>query len=104
LTRCAQRTELANEDLRAIALQIGLESGRVVTGARIIDELIDCCDRIAALPVGMVLGSAAPELGTGVRLFHHRRWVLIFRYLDTGILVLRIVDGSQDYSSWKLDQ
>jgi hypothetical protein len=28
--------------------------------------------------------------------------VIIFRYIDEGVLVLRIADGRQDYLSWKL--
>jgi plasmid stabilization system protein ParE len=48
------------------------------------------------------MGTAAEELGTGVRLFHHRRWVILFRYFDEGVVILRVVDGAQDYLSWKL--
>ena len=43
------------------------------------------------------------DLGPGVRLFAHRRWVIIFRYVENGALILRIVDGSQDYLSWAYD-
>jgi plasmid stabilization system protein ParE len=103
LTRQAQRTELAKEDLLSIGLQIGVESGRARTAEKILDELIKCCDQLAELPADMVLGSAAPELGADIRLFHHRRWVIIFRYVHDGILVLRVADGAQDYLAWKLD-
>lgn len=48
------------------------------------------------------MGTVAPELGTGIRLFSYRRWVIVFRYENHGIDVLRIVDGRQDYLSWKL--
>jgi hypothetical protein len=50
------------------------------------------------------LGTAAPELGLGVRLFSHQRWVILFRYVDDGLLVLRIADGSEDYLAWKLGE
>jgi len=98
----AHRTEAAADDLRKIAVQIGIESGRPATADKIVDELIDCCDRLAELSTVSRLGTAAPELGHEIRLFSHRRWVIIFRYVDEGVLVLRIVDGSQDYLSWKL--
>ena len=98
----AYRTLAADNDLRSIAYQIGFESGRPRTAERIVDELIDCCDQLAKLSVISRLGTAAPELGHGIRLFTHRRWVIIFRYIDEGVLILRIADGSQDYFSWKL--
>jgi plasmid stabilization system protein ParE len=98
----AYRTESADDDLRNIAFHIGVESGRPLTAERIVDELIDCCDQLAELSPVSRIGTTAPELGRGIRLFSHRRWVIIFRYIDEGILVLRIADGSQDYLSWKL--
>jgi plasmid stabilization system protein ParE len=100
--RVAHRTDAANRDLGDIAYQIGVESGRPLAADRIIDELVDCCEQLAALWPDSQLGTAASELGPDVRLFHQRRWVIIFRYIDDGVLVLRIVDGSQDYLSWKL--
>jgi plasmid stabilization system protein ParE len=97
----AYRTETADNDLRNIAYQVGVESGRPLTADRIVDELIDCCDQLAALSPVSQIGTAAPELGRGVRLLSHRRWVIIFRYVEDGVLILRIVDGSQDYLAWK---
>ena len=98
----AFRTEAADNDLRGIAYQIGVESGRPATADKITDELIDCCDQLAELSSVSQLGTATPELGREIRLFTHRRWVIIFRYLDEGVLILRIADGSQDYLAWKL--
>jgi len=91
-----QRTAAADGDLRDIAYQIGVESGRVLTADKIIDELTDCCEELATLSTTSRLGTAAPELGEGVRF---RRWVILFRYVDSGVLVLRIADGRQDYFS-----
>jgi plasmid stabilization system protein ParE len=99
----AYRTELADEDLRAIAFQIGVESGRPQAADQIIDELLDCCDRLGQLAPSVQAGTLRPDLGAGVRLFAHRRWVVIFRYLDDGALILRIVDGSRDYLSWDFE-
>jgi plasmid stabilization system protein ParE len=98
----AQRTRAADDDLRDIAFQIAVESGRLATAERIIDELIDSCDELAKLSTLSQLGSEATELGIGIRLFTCRRWVIVFRYIDDGVLILRIVDGSQDYLAWKL--
>ena len=98
----AFRTEAADGDLREIAYRIGVESGRPVTADKIIDELIDCCDRLADLSNISQLGTTASELGRGIRLFSYKRWVIVFRYIDAGVLILRIADGSQDYLTWKL--
>jgi hypothetical protein len=67
----AYRTEIADNDLRDIAYQIGVESGRPVIADKVVDELIDCCDHLAALSPHSQLGTIAPELGRGVRLFSH---------------------------------
>jgi plasmid stabilization system protein ParE len=98
----AYRTQAAENDLRDIAFQIGIESGRPLAADQIIDELFDCCDQIAQVSPQSSLGTLAEELGNGVRLFSYRRWVILFRYIDNGLLVLRIADGAQDYLSWSL--
>ncbi len=72
----AYRTETADNDLRNIAYQVGIESGRPLTAEKVVDELIDCCDQLAELSPTSQLGTAAPELGRGVRLFSQRRWVI----------------------------
>ena len=97
----AQRTNTADADLRGIAFQIGVESGRPLTADKVVDGLIDCCDQLANSSAVSRLGTAAPELGTDVRLFSYQRWVIVFRYVEEGVLVLRILDGSQDYLAWK---
>jgi plasmid stabilization system protein ParE len=102
LTRVALRTVAANNDLREIARYIGEESSRPELADKIIDEIIDACDLLAELSSTSRLGTARPAIGRGVRLFHIKRWVIIFRYFDAGVVILRIADGNQDYLSWKL--
>jgi plasmid stabilization system protein ParE len=104
VTQVAHRTEAANLDLVDIGYQIGIESGRPAVASRTIDELIDCCESLAKHAAMGQMGTPAEELGMGVRLFHLRRWVIVFRYIDDGILVLRIVDGAQDYLSWSFSE
>jgi plasmid stabilization system protein ParE len=98
----ARRTEAAERDLRNIAFQIALKDHRPLTADQIIDELIEQSHNLARLSTSSVLGTAAPEIGEGVRLFPYKRWVILFRYEPHGIDVLRFADGSQDYLSWKL--
>ena len=98
----ARRTEAAERDLQEIAFHIAFTDRRPLTADRIIDELIAQADKLAELSRTSVLGTAAPEIGDRVRLFHYKRWVILFRYEPHGIDVLRFADGSQDYLSWKL--
>jgi plasmid stabilization system protein ParE len=98
----ARRSEAAERDLQDIAFQIAFRDGHPVTADRIVDELIAQAEKLAQLSTTTVLGTAAPEIGDGVRLFSYKRWVILFRYQPHGIDVLRFADGSQDYLSWKL--
>jgi len=98
----ARRTEAAECDLQDIAFHIALAQRRPVIADRVIDEILAQTDRLAALSRNAELGTLAPEIGEGVRLFSFKRWVILFRYEQHGIDVLRIADGSQDYLAWKL--
>jgi plasmid stabilization system protein ParE len=102
VNKSARRSNAAEHDLRELAFQIAVMDGRVVAAERLIDELIEQAENLARTSGIAEMGTAAPELGERVRLFSHKRWVIIFRYESHGIDVLRIVDGSQDYLSWKL--
>jgi plasmid stabilization system protein ParE len=98
----ALRTAAAERDLENIGYQIAAESGRPATARKMLAELQQRCDGIAKRSHMSVEGIATPEIGAGVRLVAHRRWVILFRYVTDGITVLRIADGSQDYLSWRL--
>ncbi len=98
----ARRSEAAERDLQDVAFQIAVRDGRPLGAERIVDELIAQAERLAQLSTNSILGTSAPEISEGLRLFPYKRWVILFRYEPHGIDVLRIVDGSQDYLSWKL--
>lgn len=85
-----------------IGYQIAVVDGRTELAKRILHELVNHLERVAELSGVSQLGTEASELGVGVRLIAHRRWVVLFRYIEDGILVLRIADGRQDYLAWKL--
>jgi plasmid stabilization system protein ParE len=99
--KLAVRSESAEADLREIAFQVAVMDGRVETAERLIDELIEQAENLARTSGVAEMGTIAPELGERIRLFSYKRWVVIFRYEKHGVEVLRIVDGSQDYLSWK---
>jgi len=69
---------------------------------KILRELASQCDRLAEYSATSLLGTPAPEIGEGVRLYSCMRWVILFRYVEDGIFVLRFADASQDYLAWKL--
>jgi plasmid stabilization system protein ParE len=99
----ARRTEAAECDLQNIAFQIAFAERRPLAADHIIDELTAQAERLAELSTNTIMGTSAPEIGTGIRLFAYKRWVIIFRYQPHGIDVLRFADGGQDYLSWKLN-
>ena len=98
----ARRSAAAERDLQDIAHHIALEDGRPIAADRVIDTLVGQAEEIARLSTSTIMGTAAPEIGDGVRLFCCKRWGILFRYQPHGIDVLRFADGSQDYFSWKL--
>jgi plasmid stabilization system protein ParE len=65
----ALRTFAAEHDLEEIGYQIAVNDGRPETARRILKELVAQCDRLAELAAVSELGTAAPEIGEGVRLF-----------------------------------
>lgn len=98
----ARRTEAAERDLRSIAFQIAVNDGRPAVADRIIDHLIKQSELLAQTSRSSRLGTECPEIGQGVRLFTVKRWVVLFRYEEHGIDVLRFADSSQAYLAWKL--
>ena len=91
----AIRTEAAEQDLSEIAWYIAVHEARPTVAFKIIDEIIAKCDLHAENPL---LGTPKPEFGEKYRVFSHKRWVIIFRPIHEGIEVMRIVDGSREYS------
>jgi toxin ParE1/3/4 len=88
------RTPAAEEDLLEIAFYIAVEQNRPQTAERVIEDLIANCGEYAVSPS---IGAAAKTLGKDYRLFHFKRWVVIYRPIDDGIEVMRIIDGARDY-------
>lgn len=98
----ARRTEAAEQDFENIGYQIAVRERRPEAARQILSNIKSKCDELAALAHVATIGTAAPEIGAGVRLITCLRWVILFRYEDDGVVILRIVDGSRDYMSWVL--
>ena len=90
------RTSAADSDLRDLLRYIAIEQERPRIAANLLDELLAKCELLASNPL---LGTAKPEFGDNYRAFSHKRWVLIFRPIEDGVEIMRIVDGARDYTS-----
>lgn len=99
-----ERTLAAERDFEQIGYRIANEQGQPETARRILQQISDQCDDLARLANEAKLGTLTPLLGNEVRLYSFKRWVILFRYVDDGVVILRIADGSQDYLKWKLEQ
>jgi plasmid stabilization system protein ParE len=58
-------------------------------------EIRNHCDHLAQFPYS---GTERPDLDENIRVTSWKRWVIIFRPAVHGIDVLRIVDGSRDWT------
>ena len=71
-----------------------MHEGRPAIANRIVREVYELCNLIAANPE---MGEPRASFGVGCRIFNYKRWVIIYRPATEGIEVLRFVDGSRDY-------
>lgn len=97
------RTEAAERDFEEIGYRISVEQGYPETARRVLQQISDQCEDLARLKDVAQLGTLTHYLGDDVRLYSFKRWVIVFRYVEDGVTILRIVDGSRDYLKWKLD-
>ena len=89
------RTPEARGDIKEIARYLAHEQHRRRAAERFVQELDREFQLYATQPR---IGTARPDLGEQYRSFTHQRWVVIYRPLDDGILILRVVDGSRDFA------
>jgi plasmid stabilization system protein ParE len=85
----------AVQDLEEIALYIAAKDARPATAERIVNEVHQLCDLIATQPE---MGERRTDLGTRCRVFSFmRRWIIVYRPMPDGIVVMRFVNGTRDY-------
>ena len=92
-----QRIEIdedARADIDGIYDHIGHKLKSPQAADRIIDELDEAFRRHASQPG---IGEARPDLGRDIRVFTVASYVAIYRPLDDGIRVLRVVVGNRDF-------
>ena len=91
----ANWSDFAREDLKGIGRYIGEEQRRSSTAAKIMREIGEHCDALARVPY---TGTARPDLDENIRITSWKRWVIVFRPARNGVGILRIVDGSRDFT------
>jgi toxin ParE1/3/4 len=91
----AHWSSFARDDLKKIGRYIGRQQNRPSTAAKIMREIRNHCDHLSRFPYS---GTARPDLDDNIRITSWKRWVIVFRPAEHGVNVLRIVDGSRDWT------
>lgn len=86
--------EQAKADLVDIKRYIARESGSNALALKYTEKLRQQCRKLAELPG--TIGRARPELMQDVRSFPHDSYVILFRYRDTLIEIISIIEGHRD--------
>ncbi len=94
MTGRARFRPLAIKDLIAIADWLATEAQSRAVGQEFVARLRQRCHAIAALPG--TLGRARDDLGSGIRSLAWRNYVILFRYFDGELQVVRIIHGQRD--------
>lgn len=85
------RTDRAEEDLLDIWAYIAQDSP--VAADAFVDELVETCLTLAEHPAA---GHGRPELAPDLRSFSHGNYIIFYRPIDNGVLVIRVLHGARD--------
>lgn len=88
----------AREDLMEIAVYIAQD--HPARALSFVDELQDKCALVGNAPG---IGTARPELGDGIRVLPHGRYLIFYRERDGAIRIERVMHGSRDIGGDDLD-
>jgi len=88
-----RRTEAAERSLDEIYDHIGRKNHSPAAAARLLRRIAEKCDLYATQPF---MGEARPDLGSEIRCFPVDSYVVLYKPLDDGILVLLVVHGARD--------
>lgn len=84
----------AEKDLDGIFDYITEAEHRPSTAAKLIREIDGKCRLRAYQPLA---ATRRDDLGEGLHTFPHKCYIIVYRPLDDGIEVLRVLDGARDY-------
>ena len=83
-------TDLADDDLIDIWVHIAIDNEPAAD--RFIDDIHSLIRKLAQFPL---LGRATDHLHSGARSFALRDYLVIYRPMDYGVAILRVVHGSR---------
>ncbi len=84
-------TRRAREDLLGIWLYI--EPRNPHAADQVYDRIEKSCQQLRDYPQ---LGPARPEIGEGARVLIIERWIALYRLVEDGVQIVRIIDGARD--------
>ena len=82
---------VAETDLMDIAIFIAQDNPK--RALSFVDELERKCDALGRSPG---IGTARPELGEGIRMLPHGRYLIFYREANEGPRIERVMHGSRD--------
>ena len=91
-------TRSAREDLLDIWQFIARDS--VAAADRVYDRIENGCGLLALDPE---LGKARPKIGLGARALVLGKWIALYRLVDGGVQVVRVMDGTRDLRKLEWD-
>lgn len=86
----------AKDDLLSIFQYLARESGSPAVARRFVDRVRHQCRRLASLPG--TLGTARPEFRPDIRSSVFRGYVIFFRYLDSRLEIVNVIEGHRDFA------
>jgi toxin ParE1/3/4 len=81
----------ARDDLLEIAMFIAQDNP--TRALAFVDTLEDKCQALGTSPG---IGTARPDLGEGVRMMPHRRYLIFCREANNGLRIERVLHGARD--------
>ncbi|ABD87770.1 type II toxin-antitoxin system RelE/ParE family toxin [Rhodopseudomonas palustris] len=92
-------TRKARQDLIDIWRHIAAESP--ATADQCLDRIEARCKQLAAFPE---IGRERRDIAPDARMLVVERWIAIYRVVEQGVQIVRIVDGARDLSRLALPQ
>ncbi len=90
----AEWTPTAKRELDEIHDFIGVERQSPTAAANLIREIYENANLYATQPL---MGTSRDDLGEGLRIFFVKAYIVVYRPLQDGIEVVRVVDGRRNY-------
>ena len=92
MTPGVTRTAEAEEDLIAIWVYVAADDPDAAD--RLLDRVDKACAQLAEFPD---MGTSHDEIRPGLRLFAVRNYLILYRRIDSGIEIVRVIHGARQW-------